>query len=121
MSDVGAGPGPEPRARTWEPLASLLVVGLVIGAVVVGWARRQLASRPTRAECKALLLRHVELDARARQRPIHADLVAAHQRAIEPRLEAGCNVAACQRQLTAAEVACALGAPNVDELERCLQ
>jgi hypothetical protein len=104
-----------------DALASVLVVGVVLGAVLVGSGRRQLGPRPTRDQCMTLLLRQIELDARARYPSIHADAVAAHQRSIGLRLEAARSVASCQRQLTQTEVQCALGAPNVDELERCLQ
>jgi len=121
LSHVADGPEREPAARSMDALASMLIVCLVLGAVLAGLARRQLGARPTRAECVALRLRHVELDARARHPTIHADAIAAHQRAIEPGPDAARNVAACQQQLTATEVACALGSPNVDELERCLQ
>ena len=109
------------RPRPIDVLASIVVVGAVVGAVLVGNLRQTLAPRPSREQCVSLLLRHVELDGRARYPSVHAEAVAVHLGAIGGRLEAGRDVGACQQRLSATEVQCALGAPNVDELERCLQ
>jgi hypothetical protein len=121
LPDVGSGVERAVGPRPSDVLASIVIVAAVVGAVLVGSLRRQLAPRPTREQCVALLLRHVELDARARYPSVHAEAVAVHLGAIGGRLEAARDVGACQQRLSAAEVQCALGAPNVDELERCLQ
>jgi hypothetical protein len=121
LPDVTPGEEPALATHTIDALAVVLVVGAVVGAALWGGAQRRLAAPPTRDRCLGLLERHVELDGRARRPTIRAEAVAAHQRAIAPRLEATRYVAECQLQLSASAVDCALGAPNVDELERCLQ
>jgi hypothetical protein len=99
----------KPSARTGPALlAALLALG--------GCGRR-----PTSAECDALLDRYVELlirqeDPRARQ----ADIALAKSQA---RASAAAEPAflRCTSEVRHKDVICALAAPSVDELEKCME
>jgi hypothetical protein len=111
----------ERAARRRAMFAALAVMGAVCGYVAVRRAMHFFAARPTEAECAALLDRYLDQASRQREPDIGADDIA---RAQERAPEAPTYVAdldACRRRLTAAQVACGLAAPNVDDLERCLQ
>jgi hypothetical protein len=83
-------------------------VGLAAGRPVV----RRLSRHPTPERCAAMLDRYAEQQSRARER---RPVVPPPARSLDAP-----EVTACVRDLLDAEVACALGAGWVDELERCL-
>jgi hypothetical protein len=101
--------------------ASLVVVVGVTGAVVLGRARRAFAPHASQADCAALVDRYLEHLAR-QYRPDDPATAAIEARcAAHARPAWADDVRACQRDLTAAEVACGLAAPDLDALEQCLQ
>jgi hypothetical protein len=97
------------RARR-EVLATLAIVALFALIVAGRPLVRRLARHPTPERCAAMLERYAEQEARARSRaPVSTRLP----------LDAP-DVRRCTRDLTDAEVECALKAGYADELERCL-
>jgi len=108
-------------ARRVELLASAAVVLLVAGYVAVRAAVRWLSPRPGEEQCTALLDRYLEQTARVRRPAAHAGAVASGSRPARVAAARLADVAACQQQLTEAQVRCALRAPHLDALERCLQ
>jgi hypothetical protein len=100
---------PESASRR-EILGTLAIVGFFALLAVGRPIARRLAQHPTRERCAAMLDRYAEQEARSRSRApsgTHVDLDAP-------------DVGRCVRELTDAEVGCALAAGYVDELERCL-
>ena len=129
VEDRASSPSPAPRppaalggrGRRIELLGSVAVIVLVAGTVVVQTVAHWWAPRPTAAQCGALVDRYVVLAARARQRGA-ADAAPVDQPQRGPVTPARlADEAACRRDLTAHQVSCALAAPAVDDLERCLQ
>ncbi|WP_437809713.1 hypothetical protein [Sorangium sp. So ce1078] len=102
-----------------DVLATLAIVLLVVGVVAGRAALRRLSPRPSPEACAALLDRYVELVLRAATpEPAASELAERKAMAREAAGERG--FARCEADLTQAEVACALGAGNADDLERCL-
>jgi hypothetical protein len=98
------------RAARRDVMATVAIVGAVAALAAGRPLARRLAQHPTRERCAAMLDRYAEQEARSRSRGpsgSHVDLEAA-------------DVTRCVRELTDAEVTCALAAGYVDELERCL-
>lgn len=102
-------------------LGAMLVIGLVLGAV--GWKRlsRVWAEPPSDAECGELVDNYLAhafwLKAGYLPPSDGADAAYRPPRAAEHDLD----VANCRRTLTRSQVTCGVAAPNMDELERCLQ
>jgi hypothetical protein len=90
---------------------------LVALALAIGGCGR----RATLAECDALLERYVELlirqeDPGARESEIAQAKSAAHAKAaVNPAF------LRCTREVRQKDALCALAAPNVDELEKCME
>lgn len=121
MSDVGPGLQGPARSRRGDFLISAGIVLVVVGAVAgPSWARCH-AQRPSRAQCVALLDRWVEHSIRAREPEVKPEVVTDRLRRLIDNERRSTNLSLCERELAVAEVECALDAPNVDELERCLQ
>jgi hypothetical protein len=102
-------------------LLSLLVVVAVSGAVLAARLIERVAPRPARADCALLLDRWAAQTYRARNPDARPDTVAHFGRQAAHDSGAEAQLAACERELSALQVACALAAPNVDEMERCVQ
>jgi len=93
-----------------DVLATLAIVGAFAALAAGRPLVRRLARHPTPERCAAMLERYAEQEARARSRvPTRAGVP----------LDAP-DVTRCTRELTDAEVECALKAGWADELERCL-
>lgn len=95
-----------------EVIATLIIVGALIALVAGRPAWRRLSPRPSAERCAALLDRHAEQRARAYERV--PSLPSAPRRLDAP------EVVRCTRELTQAEVECALGAGYIDAIERCI-
>jgi len=97
-------------ARRREVIATLAIVGGLAWVPVVRAVLRRLSAHPTPERCAAMLDRYAEQEARSRARmPLESHVA----------LDAP-DVERCRRELTDAEVECALGAAYVDAIERCL-
>jgi uncharacterized membrane protein len=93
------------------------VIALTVAPFVLAACDRH----ASRADCDALLDHYVELLARQRDPNVSADFVQKKQaeaRALAPTSE---SFQQCPREVTKRGAACALQAPNADELERCLE
>ena len=109
------------RAARRELGATLALVGGLAALVLGGGLVRRLGPHPTRPQCDELLGRYVDLASRAAD-PDVTSLKLAPRRALAlGKATTDPDFAACPQQLTAAEVSCALGASDVDGLERCLR
>lgn len=95
-----------------DVIATLAIVGLFAALVAGRPIARRLARHPTPERCAAMLDRYAEQQARAYER--------VPSQAGAPRPVGAADVLRCTRDLTDAEVECALKAGYVDELERCL-
>jgi hypothetical protein len=103
--------GSASSSRRLEALATLAIVGGLLGVVAARPLLRRLARHPSREQCAAMLDRYAEQEARA----------AAPSRPPPPRPPSDQALTErCTRELTAEEVDCAMKASNVDEIERCL-
>ncbi len=96
--------------RRREVLATLAIVGAFAAVAAGRPLARRLAQHPTAERCAAMLERYGEQEARARDRI---------PTSVGVPLDAP-DVTRCTRELTFAEVECALKAGWADELERCL-
>lgn len=95
-----------------DVIATLAIVGLFVALAAGRPVARRLARHPTLDRCAAMLDRYAEQQARAYERVPPAPTA--------PRPLDAPDVLRCTRDLTAAEVDCALKAGWADELERCL-
>ena len=93
-----------------DVLATLAIIGALAGVLAVRALARRFAPHPTPARCAEMLERYTDQEARARQRVPAGEHVP---------LDAP-DVVRCTRELTDAEVVCALKSGYADELERCL-
>ena len=114
-------PAPEVGAslsRRVEVVATLVIVGAFVAAVIARPVLRRLATHPSREQCGKMLDRYAEEEARA------ADSVRAEKgRSLDEAPASSVSAAMldrCTRDLTQEEVACALRSNGADELERCL-
>jgi hypothetical protein len=99
-----------PQGSRRDLPATLAILGIFAALAAGRPIYRRLAPHPTPERCAAMLERYAEQEARARNRtpvPSHLPLDAP-------------EVARCTRELTDAEISCALQAGYADELERCL-
>ena len=101
---------PSPPEARRELLASLAILGAVFALSAARPVYRLLTRHPTRERCALMLDRYAEQEARQRDRPAPSARVP---------IEAP-SVSRCVRDLTDAEVECALESGYADELERCL-
>lgn len=114
MSEVTAA-----RRDLW---LSLAVIALVVGVAAGKQLVQRFGARPSQEACEALLDRYLEHASRQRVPDVDDDDIGRAQAASRERPEArDRDLLACQRELTADQVTCGLAAPNVDELERCVQ
>jgi hypothetical protein len=120
VSDVGHGPAERGQHR-FDLVATVLIMGGVLGAVLWSNVGDRFAPRPSRTECEALLELWVTHSRKANSPDgtARGEPQATGGKALAAKRHQ--SVATCERQLTAVQVDCALGTPNVDELERCLQ
>jgi len=109
-----------PKATRYELFATLLLIGLALMFVVSRPIIRRFSSHPSGQTCEALLDRYVEHVVHAIEpKPLPGELSLRRTEARALAAEAK-TFASCSSYLTLAEVDCAMGAPNADELERCL-
>ncbi len=102
-------PPPPPRCRAW-----LFIY--VLPASLVGCVRHA-----TAIECGALLDRYVELLVRE-QDPRASDSEIARQKGLtREKASHDPSFASCPKEVTSRELACAMGAPDVNEFEKCLE
>jgi hypothetical protein len=102
-------------------VASLLVMAFVVLAALTPRLLAQLGPRPSPEQCSSLVSRFVAHESRARNHRLREDVVQEQLGSLEARPILERQLASCEKALVPAQVECALGAPNVDELERCLQ
>lgn len=117
MSAVSDGSSPARR----HALAAALVIACTLGAVLIKRLSARLAPRPSAEACGALVDRYLEHSLWQREgskRPEEVEAALARARATP---EHAGDAADCAKRLTRTQVECGLRAPNVDELERCLQ
>jgi hypothetical protein len=89
---------------------------LVLATLPVGCARHATAT-----ECSALLDRYVELLVRE-QDPKASDAEIAKQKGLtREKASHDASFASCPKEVSSRELGCAMGAPNVDEFEKCLE
>jgi hypothetical protein len=97
------------------PVRTMVVVALspgFLGACV---------RHATASDCSALLDRYVELLVRE-QNPKASDAeMAAQKEATREKATHDASFASCPHEVSAGSVRCAMGAPNVDEFEKCLE
>jgi hypothetical protein len=100
-----------------EVLATLAIIGGLLGVLGARAILRRLGPHPSPDQCAAMLERYAEHQARA------ADLSERPSRHAAPdggQKASPAEVARCARELTSGEFDCAMRANNADELERCL-
>ena len=114
-SSAGAAAPTPPASRArLDRIATLAILGVVACVIAYRPLARRRAPHPTREQCAAMLDRYQEEVARAYERvPVSRAASAASP-------EAAVDVETCTRELTVAEVECALHASYEGELERCL-
>ena len=96
--------------------SSVWIGGAVLGASLIGCVRHATAT-----ECNALLDRYVELLVRE-QDPKASDAEIARQKGItREKASHDASFTGCPKEVNAHELGCAMGAPNVDEFEKCLE
>jgi len=97
-------------------LATLAIVLGLVALLAARWIQRRFAAHPTAEQCGAMLDRYAEQRARA-ARPDGA-LGPAPGPPTSPHPPA--DIARCTKELTTAELGCAMRSGHADELERCL-
>jgi hypothetical protein len=75
----------------------------------------------TLAECSALLDRYVELLVREQDPKANEAEIGRQQSATREKAVRDPSFASCPREVSAGAARCAMGAPNVDEFEKCLE
>jgi hypothetical protein len=89
---------------------------LVLAASLVGCARHATAT-----ECGALLDRYVELLVRE-QDPKASDAEIVRQKGLtREKASHDASFASCPKEVTSRAFGCAMGSPNVNEFEKCLE
>jgi hypothetical protein len=104
-----------------DMIAALVVVVGVIGYVLATRAARLLAAAPSEDQCAALLDHYLDQASRQHHPGIGDEDIARAIEASEGSSERVVDVQSCRERLTRDQVECAMNAPNVDELERCVQ
>ncbi len=113
MSEVTAA-----RRDLW---LSFGVIAAVLAAALAKPLWQRFAARPTPEACDALLDRYLEHASRQHVPDADDDDIDRALASSREGPERERDLIACQRELTAEQVTCGLQAPNVDELERCVQ
>jgi hypothetical protein len=90
---------------------------VAVAACVLGACGRH----ATLAECTALLDRYVELLVRERDPQADEPEIARQKDATRKKAARDASFASCPNEVSARAAACAMGAPNVDEFEKCLE
>jgi hypothetical protein len=126
MPEVTAGPerGVEAAAdatRRREMFAALAVLALVVGMAVVAPVAHLLAPSPSEQQCADLIDHHLAQASRQQDPAVRDEDVARAQQKVRGERSRLVEVDRCRRQLSAAQVECALRSQNADDLERCLQ
>ena len=116
-----SGLNEEPRSYRRELVASLVVIMAVVGFASIKRMVRALAPAPTEEQCAALFDRWLDQASRQRDPLVGSEDIAAAREEARTLPSHAANLRDCQRELTASEVECGLRAPDVDELERCVQ
>jgi hypothetical protein len=75
----------------------------------------------TLTECSALLDRYVELLVREQNPKADEAVISRQQSATRDKASRDASFASCPNEVTARAARCAMGAPNVDEFEKCLE
>jgi len=75
----------------------------------------------TLAECSALLDRYVELLVREQDPKADEAEIAKHKSATREKAAHDPSFATCPKEVSKDAARCAMGAPNVDEFEKCLE
>ena len=93
-------------------------LGCAVGAAsaLAGCARHA-----TLADCSALLDRYVELLVRQENPKADDTEIAKHKSATRAKAVNDPSFASCPKEVSRDAVGCAMGAPNVDEFEKCLE
>ena len=118
-------PRPSREARR-EVIATLAIVGTILGMALARPLLRRLEPRPPVEQCAAMLAHYAEEQVRAIRlvRPLSSTEPTRPRASELPPAAGGARAALeierCSRDLTAEEVDCAVHAGNVDEIERCL-
>jgi hypothetical protein len=73
------------------------------------------------ADCSELLDRYVELLVREQSPSADDGEIAAQKRATREKAAHDPSFASCPKELRASAVRCAMGAPSVDEFEKCIE
>jgi hypothetical protein len=94
---------------------TLVVVALSPGILVA------CARHATATDCSALLDRYVELLVREQNAKADDAEIAAQKQATREKAAHDPSFASCPKEVAAGAVRCAMGAPNVDEFEKCLE
>lgn len=97
-------------ARGLSPLA------IAVLALNSGCSRRA-----TKAECDAVLDHYVEMLVREQNPEFGVDALRSQTEIARARAAADPTFSDCPRQIRITDVRCALEAPNVDSLEKCLE
>ena len=92
----------------------------IIVAVTAG-ASGGCGRHATTAECSALLDRYVELLVRERDPKADEAEIGKQKSATREKAAHDESFASCPKEVRATAVRCAMGAPNVDEFEKCLE
>jgi hypothetical protein len=90
---------------------------LLAAALAIGGCGR----RATSAECDALLDRYVELLVRQEDPGAKESEIAQAKSAARAKAAVNPAFLRCTREVRQKDVACALAAPNADELEKCME
>lgn len=107
--------------RRYEMLAGGAVVAVVVALALGGKLLRRLSPRPDAQQCQQLVDRYIDHASRQRQPDADARAIKRAIAASGTQPSRRQDVRACQQELSAEQVGCGLRAPNIDELERCLQ
>ncbi len=97
------------------------------GALALGWVGMVLfanggcARRATSAECAQVLERYVELLVREHNPGLDPEAMREQTETVRARAREIPSFAECPRQIDVDAVRCVMTAPNVDELEKCLE
>jgi hypothetical protein len=109
------------RAAARDCAAAAAIVAVVVVLVGLRQAWRALAPRPTAGDCAALVDRYMRDKSRERFPDLAEAELERMSRSDEAVGHRPHDVASCRQDLTAAQVSCGLGAPDVAALERCMQ
>jgi hypothetical protein len=96
--------------------ACALAVAAWAAAAPFGCARHA-----TLAECSALLDRYVELLVREQDPKADEAEIAKQKSATREKAAHDPSFASCPKEVSKSAASCAMGAPNVDEFEKCLE